>query len=90
MALTKHRFWATIDEDRPHEPVDGLFVVTTKSQSELMVLAILGLRPERDGFSQITVTANISGVLEAASTMRSPPFAPVMDGGQEAGFRIVT
>ncbi len=83
-------YWATIGDDQPHEPLDGMFVVRAKSQAELTVAAILGLRPGRDGFSQITVTGGADDVAGAASDMRDPPFAPAMDGGAQAGFKSVT
>ena len=83
-------FWATIEEGSPHEPLEGMFVVTTKADSELTIVAVLGLRPDRDGFSQITLSASAADVLASASALRDPPFAPVMDGGAEAGFLSVT
>ncbi len=83
-------YWATIGDNQPHEPLDGMFVVRAKSQAELTVAAILGLRPGRDGFSQITVTGLADAAAAAASDMRDPPFAPTMDGGAQAGFRSVT
>ncbi len=83
-------YWAKIGDEQPHEPLDGMFVVRAKSQVELTVAAILGLRPGRDGFSQITVTGGADDVAGAASDMRDPPFAPTMDGGAQAGFKSVT
>ncbi len=83
-------YWARIGDNQPHEPLDGLFVVRAKSQAELTVAAILGLRPGRDGFSQITVTGGADDVAAAASDTRDPPFAPIMDGGAQAGFKSVT
>lgn len=83
-------YWATIGDNQPHEPLDGMFVVRAKSHAELTVAAILGLRPGRDGFSQITVTGDTDDVARAASEMRDPSFAPTMDGGAQAGFKSVT
>ena len=60
------------------------------AQRAWTVAAILGLRSGRDGFSQITVTGGADDVAGAARDRRDPPFAPVMDGGGEAGFKSVT
>ncbi len=83
-------FWATIGENHPYEPLEGVFVVRNDSDPQLTVVAVLGLRRDRDGFSQITVSATVSDMLAAAATRREPPFGPVMDGGREAGFLSVT
>jgi hypothetical protein len=80
-------FWGQIDEGTPHEPIEGLFIAAT--HAEFTVVAVLGLRAERDGFSQITVTASGSDVMAAGSDARQPPFAPTMDGGETAGFKSV-
>ncbi len=82
--------WATIGEGQPHEPLDGMFVVSTRPHTGITVVAILGLRPGREGFSQISVTAGADAVAAASATMRDPPFAPVMEGGVAAGFKSVT
>lgn len=87
--LPEHWFWAQIDESHPHEPVDGFFVTELQSGRVLIVLAVLGFRSDRAGFSQITVTASPSDFLHAAAESRDPPFAPVMDGGTQAGFRSI-
>lgn len=81
--------WAQIAPDHPHEPLDGQFVVGGEHPPEITVLAVLGLRPERGGFSQITVTATPSEVISARQASRTPPFAPVLDGGERAGFKSV-
>ncbi len=67
-----------------------MFVVRNDCDLQLTVVAVLGLRPDRDGFSQITVSATVADMLAAAATRREPPFGPVMDGGREAGFLSVT
>ena len=83
-------FWATIGENHPYEPLEGMFVVRNDSDPQLTVVAVLGLRPDRDGFSQITVSATVADMRAAAATRREPPFGPVMDGGRGAGFLSVT
>jgi hypothetical protein len=90
VALPEHWCWATIGEGQPHEPLDGMFVVKAKGRAEITIVAILGLRPGREGFSQITVTGSADDVSAASKEMRNPPFAPLMEGGTEAGFKSVT
>lgn len=87
--LPERRFWAQIESGAPHEPLDGCYVATSRDGRQVVVVAILGLREGRSGFSQVSLTA-IQEELEAARTItRSPAFAPVMDGGAEAGFKSV-
>jgi hypothetical protein len=89
VALPEHWCWATIGDNQPHEPVDGMFVVISRAGAEITIAAILGLRPGREGFSQVTVTSSVDDLLTASKTVRDPPFAPVMEGGGEAGFKSV-
>jgi hypothetical protein len=84
-------FWAQIDQGAPHEPLDGLFVAASGApQSAVTVVAVLGLRPERGGFSQITVTGDGSNLRHAVASRREPPFAAAMEGGAATGFRSIT
>lgn len=78
-------FWARIDETAPHEPLDGIFVAPTAE--DVAITAILGFRPERVGFSQLTALADAAAFAAAPDFQREPPFAPVMEGGAAAGFR---
>jgi hypothetical protein len=88
--LPQHRFWGQVSADAPHEPMDGFFLVTAGRRGlEWLIVAILGFRPDRGGFSQVSVTALAHDLLTARS-LRQPAFAPVMDGGDLAGFRSVT
>jgi hypothetical protein len=85
--LPEHWVWARIGETAPPEPLDGVFVAETAGGRELVVLAILGLRPEREGFSQIAVTVPRDDVAAAAHLVRRPLFAPVLEGGERAGMK---
>lgn len=82
-------FWATRAADAPHEPLDGMFVVRSPRGDEITVVGVLGLRPDRHGFTQVTVHARPTDVAAAHGMQRDPPFAPRMDGGERAGFRSV-
>jgi hypothetical protein len=82
----EHWCWAQVDAEAPHEPLDGIFVVQS-SREEITVLAVLGFRPDRPGFSEVTVTALPADFAFAAGEARTPPFAPLLDGGEAAGLR---
>jgi hypothetical protein len=82
--------WAQIEPNAPHEPLDGMFIVAGPQGREFTVVAILGLRAERGGFSQITAVATPEEFAAAAAEARHPPFAPVLDGGERMGFKSVT
>jgi hypothetical protein len=87
--LPERWVWAQVAPEAPHEPIDGLFVVPGAGGRDLTVVAVLGLRAERPGFGQITVHATPDEAVAAFSAMRTPPFAPVVDGGDAAGIRSV-
>lgn len=88
--LPERIVWAQIAPDQPHEPIDGLFVAAGPQGREYTVVAILGLRPDRGGFSQITAVATPEEFAAAPSESRTPPFAPVLEGGDRMGFKSVT
>jgi len=81
--------WARRDAAEPHEPLDGMFAVTSPRGDEITILAVLGLRAERAGFSQVVVRARPADFAEARAVQRDPPFGPLMEGGSAAGFRSV-
>ena len=82
-------WWGQRDPEAPHEPLDGVFVVTAPRGDEVTLLAVLGLREERGGFTQVTVRARPGDFAAARSVQRSPPFAPLMDGGTSGGVLSV-
>lgn len=83
-------FWAQVGPGGPHEPLDGMFVAAGARGDALTVVAVLGLRPDRPGFSQVSLTAHPDDVQAAPALARSDRFAPVLEGGDRAGFRSVT
>jgi hypothetical protein len=89
LQLPERWFWAQVDPETAHEPLDGMFVVGPGPGGEVTVLAVLGLRSERAGFSQLAVRATPSELRRAPAEVRRPPFAPVLAGGQAAGLRSV-
>ena len=90
LRLPERWFWAQIDPAEPHEPLDGLFIVEGAQGREIALLAVLGLRQERPGFSQISLTAAPEDFMAATVSARTPPFAPTLDGGDAADLRSVT
>jgi hypothetical protein len=87
LQLPERLFWARIAQDATAEPVDGLFLASGAEGGEVTVLAVLGFRPERGGFSQVTVTAPPEDFARAGSFVRRPLFAPALEGGERAGVR---
>ena len=89
LRFPERRLWSQIAADAPHEPLDGMFVVAGQENAEITVVAVLGLRADRPGFSQIAVSAPTSDFPRAGGARRQPPFAPVMEGGDRAEFRSI-
>jgi hypothetical protein len=86
LQLPSHLYWAQLEPDEPHEPLDGFFICPVGQ--EVRALAIFGVHPERPGFS----VAEVAGEPPAPLLPRpdgSAPFAPLMDGGAAAGLRSV-
>jgi hypothetical protein len=90
LQLPERWFWAQIDPAEPHEPLDGLFVVAGGQDREVIILAVLGLRAGRPGFSQVSMATVPEDLVMAHRSARDPIFATTLDGGVEAGLRSVT
>lgn len=80
--LGERLIWAAPAEGAPHEPLDGAFVAAFPA--ELRVLAVLGFRPEREGFTTIATHLPLPAPEPAARPDGSPPFASVLPGGDRA------
>jgi len=89
LQLPEHRWWVQRAPDAPHEPVDGVFLTLAPRNDELSLLAILGLRTERGGLTQVSVQARPADFAAARTMRRDPPFAPLMEGGTAARFRSI-
>lgn len=87
LQLPERLFWAQIDPDAAHEPLDGIFIVEDALGRDLSALAVLGLRADRPGFSQVALTA-VPEDLHAA-TAANPDYSPTLDGGDAAGLKSV-
>jgi hypothetical protein len=89
LALPTPWCWARAGDSGPYEPLDGCFLAADARGAEITVVAILGLRAERGGFTQIALHVPPGDFVAAAGVRRDPPFAPLMEGGAAAGFRSV-
>lgn len=76
--LPRQVFWGAVAEGMPPEPVEGFFLRAEPESAvgpirTLDLLLILGLRPNRAGFSQVGLTEEIEEVtaLEEGSAFRS-------------------
>ena len=88
--LPAHWFWAQVDDNAPHEPIDGFLIVGGPHGPTVTVLALLGLHPDRVGFSQIAVTVHAADARSAFGSLRADRFAPAMEGGDRTGLHSVT
>jgi hypothetical protein len=85
--MPERRVWASVVEGEPPEPLDGCFV-SRAPDTELRVLGIFGLRPDRAGFSAVEVGgARPNGLARADGTAL---FAPTLTGGAAAGLHSIT
>jgi hypothetical protein len=89
LQLPPQWIWGRRDPAQAHEPLDGMFAIASPRGDEITIVAVLGLRAERGGFSQVVVRARPADFAEARTVGRTPPFAPLMEGGSAAGFRSV-
>jgi hypothetical protein len=88
LQLPAHWIWAQATDGGPHEPLDGMFAVAS-GRGELTIVAVLGLRAERGGFTQVTVRAGPGEFAAARTLRRTPPLGPLMDAGASRGYRSV-
>ncbi len=85
--LPERVVWAASAPGTPHEPVDGCFVLGVAGR--VRVLAVLGARPERDGFTTIEAEAALPMPPPAQRPDGSAAFAPVLPAGERMGFLSV-
>lgn len=95
--LPRHLVWARAGEERP-EPVDGLFWAWRDDDDgpqRLDVLLVLGMRPDRPGFSVVPVAAELEdgrpGDWGARARPEGEDFANVLPGGElDALYAVAT
>ncbi len=89
LQFTERWFWAQIGEGAPHEPLDGIFVAPSADGHQLTLVAVLGMRVDRVGFSQVSLTVAMEELAAVREEAELPLFEPLMEGGPEAGFRSI-
>lgn len=85
--LPERLVWAAPAPGAPHEPMDGIFVMGSQSRSR--ALAVLGFRPDRQGFTTIEADTPPPPRVEPRPD-GSPPFATVLPAGERMGIFSVT
>ena len=87
--LPQRIVWAAPAPGAAHEPMDGLF--TALGATRLLVLAVLGFRPERQGFTTIETQASIPVPVSRTRPDGSAPFTTVLPAGERMGlFSVVS
>src|SRR3954452_2466595 len=81
--LPLRRVWAEVVPGEPPEPLDGCFLHQADT-SNLRVLGVFGIHPDRPGFSVVEVTG--PRPLNLARGDQSALFFPVLAGGARAGL----
>jgi hypothetical protein len=81
--LPLRRVWAEVVPGERPEPLDGCFLHQADA-SNLRVLGVFGIHPDRPGFSVVEVTG--PRPLNLARRDQSALFSPVLSGGARAGL----
>lgn len=85
--LPERLVWAAPAPGAPHEPMDGIFV--TRSEHRSRALAVLGFRPDRQGFTTIESETPPPFRIEPRPD-GSLPFATALPAGERMGLFSVT
>ncbi len=85
LALPQNMFWAAVVEGEPPEPADGMFVNLRggTAAGEAEVLLVLGVRPDRPGFSVAELSADLT---VARGVSKPDAFASNLPGAELAGL----
>jgi hypothetical protein len=94
LQLPEHRVWRAPGPDETPEPLDGVFVTETATPGQIAVLGVSGMHRNRAGFSAVAVEGRADPddptaeelLVEIARPDGSPLFAPLLEGGREAGL----
>lgn len=79
--------WAETAPDVPHEPLDGSFALVSAARAS--VLAVLGFRPERGGFTTVEAVSALPVTPPPPRPDGSAPFASLLPAGERAHLRSV-
>ena len=88
LQLPERLVWAEPAPGAAHEPLDGVFV--TASPRAVRVLAVLGFRPGRAGFTTVEAASPRPVPTVPARAGGTAPFATVLPAGERMGFLSVT
>lgn len=80
--LPERLIWAEPEAGAPHEPLDGVFLIAAADRAR--VLAVVGMRADRDGFTTVEADLPLPAPAPAARADGSAPFASVLPGGDRA------
>ena len=97
LQLPEHRAWRVPAPGEIAEPLDGMFVTETAVPGTVSVLGIFGMHRNRPGFSAVAVEGHADAddptgeelLVAVRREDGSPPFAPLLPGGREAGLYSV-
>ncbi len=101
LQLPRNALWARVAEDAPWEAVDGLFwavspgesgAPATGSPGGLHALLVLGMRPDRPGFSVVAVTAERpegGDWSRVQARTEGEDFGNVLPGGELSGLHAL-
>lgn len=87
LQLPERLVWAEPAAGQPHEPLDGVFLLTRPARA--WIVAILGFREGRDGFTTIEAAMALPAPAAAARADGTAPFTSVLPGGDRAGLLSV-
>jgi hypothetical protein len=79
--------WAEPAPGEAHEPLDGCIVTVT--EDAVTALAVLGFRPERQGFTTLEATSRLPLAPLTRRPDGSAPFASTLPAGDRAKLRSV-
>lgn len=87
LQLPTGRVWRPGD---PPEPLDGVFITLTAHPGEIAALGVFGMHRTRPGFSAVAVEGPAPHLDPGATRADgSPLFAPLLQGGEQAGLHSV-
>ncbi len=96
LQLPRNLLWAQAGAEQTPEPVDGVFWTLQEQDDDarLDVLLVLGMRPDRPGFSVVPVSAELEGGRPGAWAQDARPggrdFENVLPGGELDALYAVT
>jgi hypothetical protein len=88
LQVPERKVWAQVIPGQSHEPLDGCFVHLRPDATDIRVLGVFGVHPDRAGFSVVEAVG--PKPLALAREDGTKLFAPVLSGGAAAGLFSLT